>query len=102
MGLHDGLKRANTETYQSLVAAVLGLSASDVAEPILEPSQAHLAKAARLCADAGFTGPIVGINTGAGGRWERKRWPRAHQRELISSLSQASVGVLFARCPRTH
>ena len=35
MGLHDGKKRANTETYQSLVAAVLGLAASEVGEPIL-------------------------------------------------------------------
>ena len=46
MGLSDARKKVNTETYQTLVARVLGLDPTWVTEPILEPSNADRSAAA--------------------------------------------------------
>ena len=68
MGLSDARKRANTETYQTLVARVLGFDPALVREPVLEPSGADRKMAAEVIAATGFSGTLVGLNTGAGGR----------------------------------
>ena len=96
MGLDDTQKKANTETYQARVARVLELDPADVREPILEPTEGDLAFAKTLRPDAP---KVVGINTGAGGRWERKRWATEHQKALIATLSEQGTGVLLLGGP---
>ena len=53
MGLDDQRKRDNVETYQKLVAELLGLDPGDVREPILEPSESdrHVAASLREASD---------------------------------------------------
>ena len=87
MGLSDALKRANQRTYQSLMAEILGLPAGGgryvlrlTAEEI-DAAKAHLHEAGLDLAR-----PIVGLNTGAGGRWELKRWRMDGFLELIERL----------------
>jgi heptosyltransferase-2 len=99
MGIDDDRKRENTETYQSLVAKVLELDPAAVTEPILEPSAAQHRRAQAFRAEMLFEGRVVGINTGAGHRWERKRWDVGHQRTLIEELSNLDIGVILLGGP---
>ena len=69
MGIDDGSKRKNQETYQKLVAEVLGLDPGQVREPILNPSAADTAKARARRAELPFQGRLIGLNSGADGRW---------------------------------
>ena len=93
MGLSDAKKKANRETYQALVADVLGLERTLVKEPILEPSSRDVAGAAQFRSGFGFDGPLVGLNTGAGGRWAYKQWTKAHQESFVRLCTKAGFGV---------
>ena len=95
MGTNDILKKSNVETYQTLVARVLDLAPEDVAEPILNPSAQQTERAREFRSRLLFEGKFVGLNTGAGHRWERKRWTVAHQKTFIAELSQRGIGVLL-------
>ncbi|MEY4672879.1 MAG: hypothetical protein RL148_663 [Planctomycetota bacterium] len=99
MGLSDARKRANTETYQTLVARVLGFDPALVREPVLEPSGADRKMAAEVIAATGFSGTLVGLNTGAGGRWEYKQWTYQHQLEFLRTATAAGLGVLLLGGP---
>lgn len=99
MGLSDARKRANTETYQTLVARVLGFDPALVREPVLEPSGADRKMAAEVIAATGFNGTLVGLNTGAGGRWEYKQWTYQHQLEFLRNATGAGLGVLLLGGP---
>lgn len=99
MGLEDGRKRANRSTYQKLVADVLELDPEAIAEPILEPSADDVAAARRWRDDLRFDGALVGLNTGAGGRWERKQWTYEHQRSATRAIARQGVGVVLLGGP---
>ncbi|MCA8976380.1 MAG: glycosyltransferase family 9 protein [Planctomycetes bacterium] len=99
MGVDDVAKRNNRETYQTLVARVLGLDPAAVAEPILEPSAAERAAAAGFTASLGSRGPLVGLNTGAGGRWAYKQWTREHQVSFLRLCTDAGMAVLLLGGP---
>ncbi len=95
MGISDPLKKANTETYQSLVAKALDLDPAAAGRPILQPAAADVDWAAAFVAGHGLARPIVGINTGAGPRWRHKRWTREHQAEFITTMANKGVCVLL-------
>ncbi len=99
MGLSDAQKKANTETYQALVADVLGLPRADVREPILEPRRRDADEVKALAAALPGGGPIVGLNTGAGGRWAYKVWTREHQRAFVRLATDAGLRVLLLGGP---
>ncbi len=99
MGLSDVRKRANRETYQKLVAAVLGLDPALVQEPILVPAAADVAAAHAWVAALPGNGPVVGLNTGAGGRWAYKQWTEAHQRTFLRRCADAGWRVLLLGGP---
>jgi lipopolysaccharide heptosyltransferase III len=75
MGVNDALKRRNRKTYQQIMYEICGLAAP-VAPPRLHlngdprssvpPLRGH-----ELLRSAG---PLLGINTGGGGRWQLKKW----------------------------
>jgi heptosyltransferase-2 len=99
MGLSDRSKKANTQTYQHLVAEVLGLDPAAVREPILEPSKGDSAEAAAFVRGLPGHGPLVGLNTGAGGRWAYKQWTRAHQQTFLRLATDAGLRVLLLGGP---
>jgi len=99
MGLSDSSKQANTETYQKLVAEVLGLDPAAVREPILEPNRRDSAEAAKFAAALPGQGPLIGLNTGAGGRWAYKVWTREHQRTFLQQATDAGLRVLLLGGP---
>lgn len=99
MGLSDRSKKANTQTYQHLVAEVLGLDPAAVREPILEPSKNDSAEAAAFVRGLPGHGPLVGLNTGAGGRWAYKQWTRPHQQTFLRLATDAGLRVLLLGGP---
>jgi heptosyltransferase-2 len=99
MGLSDTEKRANTDTYQHLVADVLGLDRALVTEPILEPSGHDKAGARAFVQGLGAAGTLVGLNTGAGGRWAYKVWTKEHQQAFVRLCTDAGCSVLLLGGP---
>jgi ADP-heptose:LPS heptosyltransferase len=99
MGLSDTAKLANTQTYQHLVAEVLGLDPAAVREPILEPHARDAADVAALAAKLPGSGPLIGLNTGAGGRWAYKVWTRPHQETFLRLATDAGLRVLLLGGP---
>ncbi len=99
MGLSDARKKQNQQTYQARIAAVLEVSPAHVAEPILEPGDADAANGRAYRAALPFDGPLVGLNTGAGGRWERKQWTLDHQIELAHRVAARGMGMLLLGGP---
>ncbi len=99
MGVCDPAKKENRATYQQLVAAVLGLDPAAVREPILEPSARDVADARASVAALPGDGPLVGLNTGAGGRWAYKVWTRAHQATFLQLATDAGLRVLLLGGP---
>jgi heptosyltransferase-2 len=88
MGTNDDFKRANTtRTYQEIMLGILGLQGS-VHEYVLKLRDSEEKWAAahfdRLGLSAGR--PVVGLNIGAGGRWELKKWRLDGFAELCDRL----------------
>jgi heptosyltransferase-2 len=82
MGVNDALKRQNRRTYGEWLYDICELPLP-LARPWFRPSDTSLRAAARIFGDrpAG-TGARICFNTGAGPRWEEKRWKRRHYTEL--------------------
>jgi heptosyltransferase-2 len=84
---NDELKQANRKTHREIMGEIAGVDVTEVG-PILVVSdhakrRAHeFEEHCRLKA----TDAVVGLNTGAGGRWERKAWPAGHTIELARRL----------------
>ena len=89
MGLFDDLKRQGIRTYQDMMADIVGLSGSphryvlQLTDVERERGRVHLQ---RLGVD--FARPIVGLNTGAGCRWELKQWREEGYLELIERVAK--------------
>ena len=99
MGLSDATKIANRETYQTLVSRVLDLDPTTVGRPVLEPSEADVVAAAKWRASLACDRPLVGLNTGAGGRWAYKQWTEANQIEFLRLATQRGLGVVLLGGP---
>ncbi|MCK5945444.1 MAG: glycosyltransferase family 9 protein [Planctomycetes bacterium] len=101
MGLSDDNKKANTETYQRLVAQVLGLDPGAVTEPILEPSAADREHADALVDGLALPAGarLIGLNTGAGGRWLYKQWTLEHQQTFLRLCHDDGIAVLLLGGP---
>jgi lipopolysaccharide heptosyltransferase III len=89
MGVFDDLKRQGTRTYQDMMADIIGLSGRphryvlELTEEERERGRMHLKKL-----DLDFTRPIIGLNTGAGRRWELKQWREEGYLELIERITK--------------
>jgi ADP-heptose:LPS heptosyltransferase len=75
MGVFDDLKKNNQRTYQSLMAAILDVSDRET-QYVLELREQELAAVRSHLTDLGvdLDSPVVGLNTGAGERWQFKQW----------------------------
>jgi heptosyltransferase-2 len=87
-GLFDDVKRQGTETYQDRMADILGLRGRPH-RYVFELTDEEKAQAASHLASIGLPAgaPIIGLNTGAGGRWPLKQWREDGYVELIRRLS---------------
>lgn len=94
----DRLKLANRDSHPALFARMLGI---EMGEPELVLPPAALEFGARFARERGLGthGPVVGLNTGSGGRWESKKLSVARTLELARALSAARGGRLqFLLC----
>lgn len=99
MGISDPMKKANRETYQTLVARVLDLDPARVGEPFLAPAARDEAAAAAWRRGLPHPGPLVGLNTGAGGRWVHKQWTLEHQQRFLHEMTAVGAGVVLLGGP---
>ncbi len=100
MGLSDELKRTNQHTYQDLMADVLDVDYHRE-PPVMAISEDDREKGRQLAA---LHAPaenrlLVGLNTGAGGRWRYKRWTEAGYTQLIHRLGEDGHRVLLLGGP---
>src|SRR5262249_8925009 len=88
-GIFDDIKRQGSATYQDRMAAILGLSGRKH-QYVLELSSDEIAHAKTHLASIGldFQRPVIGLNTGAGGRWPLKQWREEGYVDLISRVAR--------------
>jgi heptosyltransferase-2 len=94
MGVSDRLKRANTRTYQGVMAEILGV-AGPPAGYVFQLSSAEVSAGERQLADLGWVPgrPTLGLATGAGGRWQLKQWREEAFGELIAEAFRRQPGL---------
>jgi heptosyltransferase-2 len=95
MGTDDCLKRANTtRSYQEIMLGILDLAGAAHGY-VLALTEAERAWAKAHAASLGLdpARPLVGLNIGAGGRWELKRWRLEGFAELCRRLDAAGVQI---------
>ncbi|MDP3766157.1 MAG: glycosyltransferase family 9 protein [Nanoarchaeota archaeon] len=85
----DSLKAKNKKTYQEIMYKILGLQYKKQ-EPILTLSKKELKFGKKFAQKHSIKNSdfIVGINTGAGGRWEDKKLSVEETAELINKLNK--------------
>lgn len=95
-GLFDDLKRAGTATYQDRMVDILGLAGRrhhyvfQLGADELEGARAHLRSIGM-----NLRRPVIGLNTGAGGRWPLKQWREDGYLELIDRLARRTEAQLL-------
>lgn len=100
MGLRDDLKRANRETYQNHILRIGGLT-GPAESPQLNLTDAEKAFGAQQALKYGISRGqrVVGMNTGAGGRWPLKRWTEEGFCEIARRFAEAGAAVLLLGGP---
>jgi ADP-heptose:LPS heptosyltransferase len=88
-GLFDDLKRDGTATYQARMAEILGLSGQEH-HYVFELGTEEVERARVQLGSMGvdFKRPVVGLNTGAGGRWPLKQWREDGYVELVARIAR--------------
>jgi len=83
----DQRKVVNRESQPAIYARMLGI---EMGEPELPLSDGALAFGAAFAERTGLhaAGPVIGLNTGAGGRWESKRLPIERVAAVIEQLTR--------------
>ena len=100
MSAFDDLKKANTKTYQYWMAKITEIKKTNY--PIYVPlNKESLDKAENFAKKNNLVGKkIIGINPGAGGRWELKRWTKDGYKYLIEQLSLKGFKVILLGGPQ--
>jgi ADP-heptose:LPS heptosyltransferase len=90
MGIFDDLKKQNTKTYQDLMLEIVGLpNAAHRYVFELSPEERERGRAHLQCLGVDLSRPVIGLNTGAGRRWELKQWREDGYVELVERLAQS-------------
>ena len=99
MSAFDRPKKANKNTYQWWMSRIIGFKRPD--HPIFVPLDREAKERALVFAKRhGLKkGNVIGINPGAGGRWELKRWTVSGYIYLIKALHKAGYKVLLLGGP---
>jgi heptosyltransferase-2 len=103
LGIDDDLKyRTNLKTYQEIAAEAAEVEyARD--EYVYELGDEEKRKAREFMKTHGIDAsrPTVGLNTGAGTKFETKQWPAEHYRELVRGLAdELGANVFLLGGPR--
>jgi len=89
MGVFDDLKRLGARTYQDIMLEIIGCSGAphryvlELTEEERARGRVHLE---RLGLD--LSRPVIGLNTGAGQRWQLKQWREEGYLELVELLAK--------------
>src|SRR6266581_1003309 len=101
MGVFDDLKRQGRRTYQDIMLEIIGCAGADhryVLELTEEERARGRAHLQRLGVD--LSRHVIGLNTGAGHRWQLKQWREEAYIELIERLAKGhSVQFLLLGGP---
>lgn len=104
MGIFDDLKRANTATYQALMLKIIGLPEAEhrYVFELTEEERAHgRAHLERLGVD--FSRLVIGLNSGAGRRWQFKQWREDGYLKLVERLrSKFDAHFVLLGGPEEH
>ncbi len=98
------LKKHNRESFGAILYRSLGLP-GPVARPFVPLQPSHLAKARSWLEGAGLsrTSPLIGLNTGAGGRWRFKSWGEDQTVNLaVRLIEEFGAGVVVFGGPAEH
>src|SRR5262249_9734900 len=89
MGVFHDLKRQGSRTYQDLMADITDLGGRPpgyVLELTDDERAVAVSHLRRL--GVGFKRPLIGLNTGAGRRWELKQWREDGYLDLVARLAR--------------
>ena len=93
LGLSDAAKRANRRSYLDLLLATAGLRWSG-RRPTLALRPDTVDDVRREL--SGLGEPLIGVNAGASGRWQHKRWTPHHLTGFVARLHDEGMSaVLF-------
>ncbi|MDB5069829.1 MAG: hypothetical protein JWM87_940 [Candidatus Eremiobacteraeota bacterium] len=92
IGLSDAAKRANRRSYLEMLLATAGLSYSGHRPAIALRAEAVEAVRLEL---AGLPRPWIGVNAGASGRWQHKRWTPHHLTRFVARLCDERMSTLL-------
>jgi ADP-heptose:LPS heptosyltransferase len=96
MGVNDNVKRNNRRTYGEWLYDICELQ-PPIARPWFRPSDTALRAAERVFdGTAPGAGARVCFNTGAGPRWEEKRWKLRHYAQLARLVRDRWPGAAIA------
>jgi heptosyltransferase-2 len=93
-GIFDDVNRANTKHYVEEIFELCGYR-WEGEEYILDPPAA-------CPAAIESAGPVVGLNTGCGGRWTSRLWPDEHWIALARGLRERGCTPLFLGGGQEH
>jgi len=87
MGAFDQVKKQNTRSYQDLMLAMCRLTTAHK-EIVLRLTDRELAFAAEFAGRHRINPnkPVIGMNTGASGRWQYKQWTLEGYEALVQEL----------------
>jgi heptosyltransferase-2 len=87
----DRLKLENRRTHPEIFAEMLGIAAGKPALP-REPASTRFADGFACRTNLAANGPVVGLNTGAGGRWKSKTLSVERTAEVAIAIDGALDG----------
>jgi len=87
----DRLKVANQRSHPAIYADMLGIEAGHPELPLLDAEESGARDFYRVYG-LGDGGPVIGLNTGAGGRWASKTMPIPEVMRAIEFLHRSMAG----------
>lgn len=97
LGAFDGFKKQNSKTYQQVIHEIAGIPYRR-SEIIVDLTEAERSFAVQFYDkhELNRFDFVIGLNTGAGGRWKYKKWTLQGYKELILTLNQKyNCGILL-------
>jgi heptosyltransferase-2 len=89
MGIFDDIKKTNRESYQTILHQLCRLELVDPRPALhLTEAEQHLAEEYFQSLALDLQRPVIGLNTGAGGRWAKKSWKVEQQVELVHLVKE--------------
>lgn len=96
MGAFDQLKKENKKTYQQIIHEIIGLNyEKDEIQLFLTQEEEKIRDYFIEQHNLQRFDKIVGINTGAGSRWQFKQWRLDGIEFIISKLIEKNIGVIL-------